>query len=262
MAAKKSKGMDTGTKVVIGVLAVALLLSVMNGSSDDDGGDSAGADTSEESADAASGAAAGADDAGSDDDSGDDGGDSGDYDWSGDAAPTDDGDDDSSSPPADDPWTRGSDAGRDDGDDGDDDAAPVDDPWTRGGPSGGGGGGLPACRGVASFRIDEGTVTLPIDSEDDAFASSDCTFGRGQADESVWLVQAALNQCNGQAAPVDGVNGSTTQQAVAAVQAARGLSADGAYGPDTRAAMAWPVIPDEDDDGAAPAVCVQGPDVG
>ena len=235
MAAKKKKSgnsMDTGTKVVIGLLAVALLLAMLGGRPDNDAWD--GDDPPD--AEAADGAGSSAED----------------DPWTRGAPPDDDGDDDVVTD-VDDPWTRGAPPP----DDGDDEVATdVDDPWTRG-PSPRGRSGLRACQGVTGFPVDEGTVSLPIDSDDDAFASPDCTFARGQSDESVLLLQAALNRCNGQAVAADGIYGLETRQAVATVQAQHGVAADGAYGPDTREAMAWPTDPD----GGASA-CITGPDVG
>jgi len=239
MAAKKKKSdnsMDTGTKIVLGLLAVALLIATLNGSDGDD--------DDEASADAKTSASDGSSD-GSD----------GDDPWTR-GPPPDDGDDDEVTV-VDDPWTRG--PPPDDGDD-DDEVTVVDDPWTRGAPPSGG-GGLPACRGIGDFPVDAGVVALPIDSEDDAFASADCTFARGQSDESVLLVQAALSQCNGRPVAGDGIYGPDTRRAVAAVQADHGLTADGGYGPDTREAMSWPTRPDRDASGAA-ARCVAQPDVG
>jgi hypothetical protein len=218
MAKKKKKSdrsMDTGTKVVLGLLAVALLIATLNGADgddDDEGSADAKTSSSEGSADGSGG---------------------------------------------DDPWTRGPPA--DDGDD-DDEVTVVDDPWTRGAPPSDG-GGLRACRGIGDFPVDDGVVALPIDSEDDAFASPDCTFARGQSDESVLLLQAALSQCNGRPVAGDGIYGPDTRRAVAAVQADHGLTVDGGYGPATREAMSWPTRPDGDDSGAA-ARCVAQPDVG
>jgi hypothetical protein len=239
MAAKKKKSensMDTGTKVILGLLAVALLIATLNGSDGDD---------DEASADAKTSASDGSSD-----------GDGGDDPWTR-GPPPDDGDDDEVTV-VDDPWTRG--PPPDDGDDDDDEVTVVDDPWTRGAPPSGG-GGLPACRGIGDYPVDEGVVALPIDSEDDAFASADCTFARGQSDESVLLLQAALSQCNGRPVAGDGIYGPDTRRAVAALQAEHGLTADGGYGPDTREAMSWPTRPGGDDSGAA-AQCAAQPDVG
>ena len=174
-------------------------------------------------------------------------------------APSGSGDDDDSEPPVDDPWTRGAPSGS--GDD-DDSEPPVDDPWTRGSDGDGlfGDDGLPACVGVSEFETDDGTVPLPIDRSDDAFASPDCEIAPGGSGNAVWLVQVALSACNGQPVPLDSVNGDATTQALAAVQARNGLTVDGSYGPATREAMAWPTEPDRAANGAAQ--CISHPDVG
>ena len=140
--------------------------------------------------------------------------------------------------------------------------APVDDPWTRGSDADGGLGddGLPACVGVSAFETDDGTVQLPIDRSEDAFASADCEIAPGGSGNAVWLVQVALTACNGQPVPLDSVNGEAMTQALAAVQAGNGLTADGVYGPATREAMAWPTVLDSDPGGAAQ--CIAHPGVG
>jgi Putative peptidoglycan binding domain len=233
MATQTSNGMSTGTKAAIGLGAVALILVVARCSPDNDAWES--------------------------DDSGDAGASSGTLD---DPNTVDlDLDDDEPEAPVDDPWTRGPPSGSDDGDD-DDTEAPVDDPWTRGSDADGGLGddGLPACVGVSEFQTDDGSVQLPIDRSDDAFASADCEIAPGASGNAVWLVQVALSACNGQPVPLDSVNGDATVQALAAVQAQNGLAVDGVYGPATREAMAWLTVPDRDAGGAAQ--CIAHPDVG
>jgi len=257
MAENTSKGLDTGTKVIIGLASVALILFIANGSPDNDAWESdernasTSADTSGDpntvdlDLDEDDDADAPADDA-----------------WtSGAPSGSSDDDDDEPGAPVDDPWTRGPPSGSDDGDD-DDTEAPVDDPWTRGSDADGGLGddGLPACVGVSEFQTDDGSVQLPIDLSDDAFASADCEIAPGASGNAVWLVQVALSACNGQPVPLDGVNGDATVQALAAVQAQNGLAVDGVYGPATREAMAWLTVPDRDAGGAAQ--CIAHPDVG
>ena len=174
-------------------------------------------------------------------------------------APSGSGDDDDADVPVDDPWTSGAPSGSGDDDEAD---VPVDDPWTRGSDAEGGFGDdeLPACVGVSAFETDDGTVQLPIDRTDDAFASPDCEIAPGGSGTAVWLVQVALSACNGQSVPIDSVNGDAMAQALAAVQASNGLTADGVYGPATREVMAWPTVPDGDAGGAAQ--CIAHPDVG
>ena len=104
----KSKGMDTGTKVVIGLASLALLVFFADGNPDNDAWD---------------------------DDSGDDvAATGGGVDPDGVELDLDeDAEGESVDAPTDDPWTRGAPAGADDDDDDDDDPEPpVDDPWTRG----------------------------------------------------------------------------------------------------------------------------------
>jgi Putative peptidoglycan binding domain len=255
MASNTSKGLDTGTKVVIGFAALALILFVANGSPDNDAWQSDERD--------AGATAATLDDANSVDldlDEGDEADVPSDDPWTSGAPSGSGGDDDETEPPVDDPWTRGAPSGSGDG--GDDAAEPpVDDPWTRGSDTDGGFGddGLPPCVGVSEFETDDGTVSLPIDRSDDAFASPDCEIAPGGSGNAVWLVQVALSACNGQPVPLDGVQGDATTQALAAVQAANGLTVDGVYGPATREAMAWPTAPDGAAGGAVQ--CIAHPDV-
>jgi hypothetical protein len=255
MASNTSKGLDTGTKVVIGFAALALILFVANGSPDND------AWQSDDSGDAGATAAT-LDDPNSVDldlDEGDEADVPPDDPWTS-GAPSGSGDDDDEpEPPVDDPWTRGAPSGSGDDGDGDTDP-PVDDPWTRGSDAEGGFGddGLPACVGVSSFETDDGTVPLPIDRSDDAFASADCEIAPGASGNAVWLVQVALSACNGQPVPIDSVFGDATTQALVAVQAANGLTPDGVYGPETREGMAWPTVPE----GGGAAQCISHPGIG
>lgn len=254
MAKKSSsKGMDTGTKVVIGLAAVALILFFANGSPDNDSWE---ADADDKAAPADSDAV----DLDLDEDSsGDEVTVPADDPWTSgsSAGPSDD--DDESEPPVDDPWTRGSSAGSSDDDD-DDPDLPADDPWTRGSDADGGFGddGPAPCVGVSDFQTHDGSVQLPIDRSDDAFASPDCTIVGGQSGGAVWLVQAALVSCNGQQVPIDGVSSPALAQAIAAVQSGNGLAADGVYGPATREAMAWPTVVDG---GGGRSQCLAHPDV-
>jgi hypothetical protein len=258
MADNTSKGLDTGTKVIIGLASVALILFIANGSPDND------AWQSEDSGEASTSANT-SDDPNTVDldlDEDDDADVPADDPWTS-GAPSGSGDDDDDEPdaPVDDPWTRGSPSGSGDDDD-DEPEAPADDPWTRGSDADGGFGddGLPACVGVTAFETDDGTVQLPIDRSEDAFASADCEIAPGGSGNAVWLVQVALTACNGQPVPLDSVNGEATVQALAAVQAQNGLAVDGVYGPATREAMAWLTVPDRDAGGAAQ--CIAHPDVG
>ncbi len=68
----------------------------------------------------------------------------------------------------------------------------------------------------------------------------DCVLATGNSGPAVAALQTALNRCNGQAISADGVFGPRTRAAVIAVQRAHGLTQDGVYGPRTRDAMAWP----------------------
>jgi hypothetical protein len=253
MASNTSNGLDTGTKWIIGLAAVALILVFAWASPDNDAwqdDDSTSADTSDQTNTV---------DLDLDDD--DEADVPVDDPWTrGAPSGSGDGDDDESEPPVDDPWTRGAPSGSGDGDD-DESEPPVDDPWTRGSDAEGGFGddGLPACVGVGEFQTDDGSVPLPIDSSNDAFASPDCEITPGGSGNAVWLVQVALNACNGQPVPVDSVNGAATIQALAAVQAQNGLTADGVYGPVTREVMAWPTVPSRDTGGAA--LCIAHPGV-
>lgn len=251
MAEKSSKGLDTGTKVVVGLAAVAMILFLVNGSPDndswtDDGdgsaatvdGETTGADASRDGSDVP------VDDpwtrgAGTGDGSGDE-------------------DDEAADVPVDDPWTRGPPSGAGDGDADDGDTElPADDPWTRGSDATGGFGddGPSRCLGVMPFQTADGSVLLPTDRHDDAFASPDCTISPGQSGDPVSLVQLALAGCNGQAVPVDGSYGDALGWALGAVQSAAGLTVDGIYGPETREAMAWPT---ELDDGGTSCVAHPG----
>jgi hypothetical protein len=228
MASNTSEGLSTGTKVFIGIATVALILLFARASPDNDAWDddaSTSADTSDEAKTV-------------------------------DLDLDDEGD---GEVPPDDPWTRGAPAGSGDGGD-DESEPPVDDPWTRGAPAGSGDtdDGPPPCIGVSGFETEDGSVPLPTDTSDDAFASPDCEIGPGASGNAVWMVQVALTACNGQPVSVDSMNGPATTQAIAAVQARNGLAADGVYGPATREVMAWPTVPGGDADRAAQCIAHPG----
>ena len=134
-------------------------------------------------------------------------------------------------------------------DDDDEPAPPVDDPWTRGPDADGGFGddGPAPCVGVTDFETDDGRVDLPIDRADDAFASPDCTITEGQSGERrVARPGGARPAATGSPCRARRRRtGPPCTQALAAVQAANGLTADGVYGPATREAMAWPTMLDD-----------------
>lgn len=103
-------------------------------------------------------------------------------------------------------------------------------------------GGLPACDDVVVAPA-PGGGTVEVPAESTLFSSSitaDCRVGEGSSDEAISAVQEALSSCNGRPVSVDGEYGPETQGAVADVQAANGLVADGIYGPATRQVMQWP----------------------
>ena len=263
----QKNSIDTGTKIVIGLAAVALLFALFDGAPEDDawdGDDTAAVKESGTGSDAVvldeSEAEVPVDDP-----------------WTR-GGPPDEGDDEAEVP-VDDPWTRGSPAGGDGGGD-DEPEVPVDDPWTRGSPADDGGGDEPevpaddpwtrgttadtddgelsVCAGTMEYRTDDGRVRLPTDRPEDEWASADCTLSRGQSGGAVVLVQVALTLCNGQRIPIDGVNGEATRLALANVQSAHGIHVDGGYGPATREVMAWPTDPADGGSG----LCVPQPDVG
>lgn len=102
-------------------------------------------------------------------------------------------------------------------------------------------GGLPACDDVETVPAPGGgTIAVPADSTLGS-VTVDCRVGEGSDDEAVVIVQDALSRCNGRAVSVDGDYGPETRGAVADLQAASGLAADGVVGPATRRAMQWPV---------------------
>jgi Putative peptidoglycan binding domain len=252
MASNTSEGLSTGTKVFIGIATVALILLFARASPDNDAWDD-DASTSADTSDEAKTVDLDLDEEGDGEVPPDDP-------WTrGAPAGSGDGGDDESEPPVDDPWTRGAPAGSGDGGD-DESEPPVDDPWTRGAPAGSGDtdDGPPPCIGVSGFETEDGSVPLPTDTSDDAFASPDCEIGPGASGNAVWMVQVALTACNGQPVSVDSMNGAATTQAIAAVQARNGLEADGVYGPATREVMAWPTVPGGDPDRAAQCIAHPG----
>lgn len=132
------------------------------------------------------------------------------------------------------------------------------DPWSAAPEDG---SDVPACDGVATFTTDDGIVRLPVHGPVVPFPSAVCQLGSVSDDaEAVRVLQHALAACNGRAVGVDGVYGSDTRGAVAAVQTDLGLEVDGVYGPQTRVAMSWPTEPDPEPpvDGEADAAAEAG----
>lgn len=102
-------------------------------------------------------------------------------------------------------------------------------------------GGLPVCTDTTSVETTSGTAQQPAASSLDD-VTRDCELHEDQGDdEAISALQSALVTCHGQAIAVDGEFGAATEQAVTAVQAQLGISADGVYGPVTRQSMQWPV---------------------
>ena len=127
----------------------------------------------------------------------------------------------------------GSSGSSDDGDDGG-----GGDDGDDGGDEGGDGGA--ECDEVVV--VDEGSEQVDVPGESTVVQESsvDCTMSSGADGDAVATLQDALATCNGQDVTVDGEYGEQTRQAVAAVEAQNGLTADGAYDPATAQAMSWP----------------------
>jgi hypothetical protein len=149
--------------------------------------------------------------------------------------------------PDNDAWTAGDAAGASE-------SSAVDeasDPWSAGTADD---EGAPPCDAAAPFTAAGGTIRMPVHGPAVPFPTPSCQLGPGSGDaEAVGTLQQALSDCNGRPVTVDGAYGSETRAAVAAVQADHGLEVDGIYGPETRAVMAWPA---DDPDGEAP--CISG----
>jgi hypothetical protein len=270
MAKQSTRSLDTGTKMVIGLASLALLFAILGSEPSDDAwdGDEPGdveaigptGTTWGSSSDGFSTVPGAPDDPWSEGGapSGDRGsGTTVDDPWTRGGASFDSGDDDADVPvddpwtrgatsassdagsapslPADDPWTRG----RTPSDGGSSVSLPADDPWTRGSTPSGDDGPSP-CVGTMEFPTGTGTVRLPTDRPESAFASPDCVIARGQSGGPVLLVQKALNACNGKSVSLTGTNDQATAKALSDVQARQGLTPDGVYGPSTRRVMGWP----------------------
>lgn len=161
--------------------------------------------------------------------------------------------------PDNDAWGGGTAAASAGADDRDDPALLANDPWSATPPENG--GTLPVCDGTAPFATDDGTIRLPVDGPVVPFGSAVCQLaeGGGGGDEAVALVQGALAACNGQAVTADGAYGAETRRAVASVQEAHGIVVDGIYGPETRAVMTWPVVAGDGDGDEDAVVCRAAP---
>jgi peptidoglycan hydrolase-like protein with peptidoglycan-binding domain len=67
-----------------------------------------------------------------------------------------------------------------------------------------------------------------------------CLLGSGDRNAGVFVLQLALHDCNNSDLAVDGIYGNQTRDVIAFIQAAKGLSPDGVYGPDTARRLRWP----------------------
>lgn len=161
--------------------------------------------------------------------------------------------------PDNDAWGGGAAAASADSSDLGDPAMVAGDAWSTAPPEDG--GALPACDGSAPFAVDDGSIRLPVHGPIAPFASAACQLAEGGdgGEEAVTLVQAALVACNGQAVTPDGAYGAETRRAVAAVQEAHGIGADGIYGPETRAVMAWPLASGDEEGGDGAVACSAAP---
>jgi hypothetical protein len=90
-----------------------------------------------------------------------------------------------------------------------------------------------ACTGLDTVTADDGrTYTqYPVSASN----SLGCTAGSGDRGEPVTALQRALALCMHQKVTADGVYGSQTSRAVAALG-----GRDGGYGPDVAKTMSWP----------------------
>jgi hypothetical protein len=146
--------------------------------------------------------------------------------------------------PDNDAWGTGDQAGASESAEGADGADGADglDPWSAGASDDA--SDLPTCDGVAPFATDAGTFLLPVHGPAVPFPSAGCQLGPGRpASDAVRVLQQALTACNGHPVTVDGAYGPETLAAVAAVQADHGVPTDGLYGPRTQVVMAWPADP-------------------
>lgn len=73
-----------------------------------------------------------------------------------------------------------------------------------------------------------------------------CILAQGDQGAGVFVLQDALRRCYAQAIAWDAIYGPATAEAVRNVQRWHGITVDGIYGPQTRAAMAWPKYRDSD----------------
>lgn len=98
---------------------------------------------------------------------------------------------------------------------------------------------LPQCNGQESAyaKTGGGYTFQPVVLATENF---DCILQTGNNSAGVAALQIALNKCHNYHLTVDGKFGTATGQALLAVQRTIGVTADGVYGPATRAKMSWP----------------------
>jgi hypothetical protein len=109
------------------------------------------------------------------------------------------------------------------------------------------------CWSWSTFRISgHPTWRAYLPSINHEARDVNCELANGNASDGVSKLQDALNRCYGANLRRDGIYGTLTENAVRAVQDHHNITVDGRYGPQTRAAMKWPIYapdnnPNDDD---------------
>ncbi|GAA4625040.1 peptidoglycan-binding domain-containing protein [Cellulomonas oligotrophica] len=78
------------------------------------------------------------------------------------------------------------------------------------------------------------TTSVPFSTTNN---TNNCYLVQGNTGTGVRMLQTALRGCYGQAITVDGIFGAATRAALVNAQRRMGVTADGAYGPNTHNAM-------------------------
>jgi len=97
------------------------------------------------------------------------------------------------------------------------------------------------CQSWTDYVTGPGTpynVAIPSTTRNGNQAS--CYLGPGHDTDGVYKLQDALIRCYGRNIAKDGIYGAQTAAGVRYVQQFHRITADGTYGPNTRAAMTWP----------------------
>jgi len=100
---------------------------------------------------------------------------------------------------------------------------------------------LPTCRSWSDFASPGGIGVAHIPTVGRGDFQWRCALSNGNAEQSVYKLQDALNRCYDQTLNKDGIFGDRTEASLRIAQQKEGIDVDGEYGEQSSVFMQWPV---------------------